>query len=40
MLGPEPVNAPGIDGACQVVIHFLLSVLIVIRPRPDSKSEV
>lgn len=40
MLRSEPVNAPSIDGACQVVIHFLLRVLIVIRPRPDPKSEV
>ena len=40
VLGPESVNASGIDGACQVVIHFLLSVFIVIRPGSDSKSEV
>ena len=40
MLGPQPVNAPGIDGSCQVVIHFLLRVFIVIRSRSNSKSEV
>ena len=40
MLGPQPVYAPGIDGSCQVVIHFLLSVFIVIRSGSNSKSEV
>ena len=32
VLGPEPVNAPGVDGPGQVVVDLLLRVLLVLLP--------
>ena len=40
VVGPQPVDAAGVDGAAEVVVHFLLRVpLLLVSARPDSQSE-
>ena len=37
MFGSQSVNAAGVDGPGQVVVHLLLGVLLVVHARPDAQ---